>query len=187
MLCQLQAASEAEARALIADPSDIQLFLSGYALEPTKSGWWVRLSGRSAAPAPVRSWDEPSTNDCLDLDESWHVLHYIFSRDPWAGELPQATLLRGGRELGDIDVGYGPARIYAPQELREFSAFLATLTQHNFLDDVSASGLHDSDIDGVCHNEDTADLEPLWDYIADLRGFLGEVIARNRWVILHLY
>ena len=187
MLCQLRAVSEAEARALIADPSDIQFFLSGYEPPPPKPGWWSRLSGRSSAPAPVRRWDEPRVSDCLDLDKSWHVLHYIFSRDPWAGVLPQATLLSGGNELGDIDVGYGPARIYTLQEVREFSSFLATLTRQNFLDGISAPALHDSEIYGVGDNEDIADLEPLWDYVEALKRFLDDVMSRDQWVIMHLY
>lgn len=46
----------------------------------------------------------------LTLDEAWHGLHFLFSGSAWQGELPAAFLLRGGVELGKLQVGAGPAR-----------------------------------------------------------------------------
>ena len=44
----------------------------------------------------------------LELDKSWHVLHFLFTGHPSHGPMPAAALLSGGREIGD-DLGYGPA------------------------------------------------------------------------------
>lgn len=68
--------------------------------------------------------------------------------------VPQAMLLAGGQALGDVDVGYGPARLYAPNELADFSAFVHTLNEHTFLDDVRASDLREHEIYGAQDVED---------------------------------
>jgi hypothetical protein len=48
----------------------------------------------------------------LSLEKSWHGLHFLLTRDVWAGDPPLNFLTLGAEEVGDIDVGYGPARIF---------------------------------------------------------------------------
>ena len=47
----------------------------------------------------------------LSLEKSWHGLHFLMTGEVWAGDPPLNFLTLGGEEVGDIDVGYGPARI----------------------------------------------------------------------------
>jgi hypothetical protein len=56
------------------------------------------------------SWDK--SPNILSLEKSWHGLHFLMTGDVWAGEPPLNFLTLGGEEVGDIDVGYGPARIF---------------------------------------------------------------------------
>lgn len=46
----------------------------------------------------------------VDLGETWHGLHFLLTGSAWQGEPPLDFLLRGGSELGRLDVGAGPAR-----------------------------------------------------------------------------
>jgi Domain of unknown function (DUF1877) len=48
----------------------------------------------------------------LSLEKSWHGLHFLLTGDVWAGDPPLNFITTGGEEVGDIDVGYGPARIF---------------------------------------------------------------------------
>jgi len=58
----------------------------------------------------------------LELQKSWHVLHYLFTGHGYAAETPSDALL-SGEPIGD-DVGYGPARLQTPALTREFNEFL---------------------------------------------------------------
>lgn len=58
----------------------------------------------------------------LDLEKSWHILHYLFT-----GEIgpstPPADALLSGEELGR-DMGYGSARLLSPAQVGDFARFL---------------------------------------------------------------
>jgi hypothetical protein len=60
----------------------------------------------------LNSLDDSS--QALSLEKSWHGLHYILTGDPVQGDPPLNFLLVGGAEVGDEDIGYGPARIFDP-------------------------------------------------------------------------
>ena len=61
----------------------------------------------------------------LDLQKSWHILHYLFTGHIDVSNAPGDALLTG-QELGE-DVGYGPARLHDERAAREFASFLAAL------------------------------------------------------------
>lgn len=60
----------------------------------------------------------------LHLDKSWHILHWLYTGQAWGGPMPAATLLDGGKEVGD-DLGYGPARVISVADTAAFATFLA--------------------------------------------------------------
>ena len=63
----------------------------------------------------------------VNLDKAWHGLHYLFTGSPsdTKGALGQAIL--GGREIGK-DLGYGPARVLSPEQVKNISQALNALT-----------------------------------------------------------
>jgi hypothetical protein len=61
----------------------------------------------------------------LDLEKSWHLLHYVLSGNVGPSRAPGDALLTG-EELGD-DVGYGPARLHDAVGTQAFAHFLHAL------------------------------------------------------------
>src|SRR5262245_36837129 len=62
----------------------------------------------------------------LDLDKSWHGIHYLLTGTAWEiGEGAGAAIL-GGDEVGE-DGGYGPARLVRPEAVRAVAAALSAL------------------------------------------------------------
>ncbi|TYC19202.1 DUF1877 family protein [Micromonospora sp. MP36] len=62
----------------------------------------------------------------LDLNKSWHALHYLLTGTAWEiGDGAGAAIL-GGEEIGE-DGGYGPARLLDAETVREISTALDTL------------------------------------------------------------
>jgi Domain of unknown function (DUF1877) len=63
-----------------------------------------------------------SIEQALDLEKSWHILHYSYTGSMHPTGTP-GDLLMTGEELGE-DVGYGPPRLHGPAATRNFSRFL---------------------------------------------------------------
>ena len=61
--------------------------------------------------------DEPG-EDGLNLEKSWHVLHYLLTGKAEEAPGPLGNAILGGTEIGG-DLGYGPARFLTPQQVRE--------------------------------------------------------------------
>lgn len=98
--------------------------------EPAKKpGFFSRLFGhKSAERSKPKTILEPiGENDSLDIDKTWHVLHFLFTGFAWDGEFPAGFLVSCGETVGDVDVGYGPARSFTPQEVKQISEFLMNL------------------------------------------------------------
>lgn len=62
----------------------------------------------------------------VDLDKAWHGIHWLLTRTAWGGDPPLAWAIVGGEDIGD-DMGYGPARVVTPEQVREVAAALASL------------------------------------------------------------
>jgi hypothetical protein len=65
--------------------------------------------------------------DFLDVDKSWHGIHFLLTGAVTGGEPPLAWVVFGPAAIGE-DVGYGPARVLTPNEVVEVSKALAPLT-----------------------------------------------------------
>jgi uncharacterized protein DUF1877 len=64
----------------------------------------------------------------LDIEKSWHAIQFLLTGDPWSGEPPLQNAVMGGRELGEEDVGYGPARYLSAAEVAAVAAALAGIS-----------------------------------------------------------
>lgn len=68
--------------------------------------------------------DDGNTHpDALDIDKTWHAIHFLLTRTVWEGEPPLSQAILGGDPVGD-DTGFGPARYLSPAEVREVAAAL---------------------------------------------------------------
>jgi hypothetical protein len=57
------------------------------------------------------------TTRYLDIDKTWHIIHFLLNDHPWEGNGPRFGAVLGGTELTDEDLGYGPARYLTPAEV----------------------------------------------------------------------
>jgi len=97
----------------------------------------ARIDALSRDPSLVLSaidgaYNEPGQG-FVDLDKAWHALHYLLTGMPRDGEGPLAFLLKGGTPVGDEDLGYGPARVFRPQEVAAIADALASVSQRTLL------------------------------------------------------
>jgi len=57
----------------------------------------------------------------MDVDKAWHGIHYLLCGKQWDGDPPLSFIVCGGTSVGDVDVGYGPARVYFSNEVTEIA------------------------------------------------------------------
>jgi hypothetical protein len=75
---------------------------------------------------------EGHSSRCLDIDKTWHIIHFLLNGDAWEGDGPLFDTVLGGNQLTDEDLGYGPARFLTPVEVGATA---------RALDDISAEEL----------------------------------------------
>ena len=64
----------------------------------------------------------------LDIDKSWHAIQFLLTAEPWQGKPPLQDAVMGGTELGDEDVGYGPARGLSPGQVRSVATAISAIS-----------------------------------------------------------
>lgn len=87
---------------------------------PTAKEARARIGAASARLAGIGPFEQ-----ALELEKSWHMLHYLFTGHVDDSNAPGNALLTG-ESIGD-DVGYGPARLHDETATREFGSFLETV------------------------------------------------------------
>src|SRR5205809_3698611 len=93
---RLKLASDAQIDGVLAQPETVGVFLFG---EP-------------------ETYEDRSD---LDVDKAWHGLHFLLTGAANEERPPLDFLVTGGEEIGDEDVGYGPARAYHSLQVREIA------------------------------------------------------------------
>jgi Domain of unknown function (DUF1877) len=88
----LQPASDAEIERLLAYPEEITRFLYG--------------SGSESRERVV-------------LGKAWHAIHFALNGERLGGDEPLNFLVAEGTPVGEVDVGYGPARVFTSAQVRE--------------------------------------------------------------------
>ena len=68
----------------------------------------------------------------LDVDKAWHGIHFLLTNSAEGGSFPLAFLIVGGRNIGDEDMGYGPARGFAAREVAQIAAALSKVDPIGF-------------------------------------------------------
>lgn len=103
----------------------------------------MELIGRRLSADELRAVrDDPTTVDTLlygdldddaempdpelDLNKSWHVLHYLLTGTAWEIDDGAGAAILGGEEIGE-DGGYGPARLLDAETVRVIATALDTL------------------------------------------------------------
>ena len=62
----------------------------------------------------------------LSLHKDWHVVHWLVAGTAGDATDPVGTAVMGGEEVGD-DLGYGPAMVRTPEQVRGIAAALDAL------------------------------------------------------------
>jgi hypothetical protein len=100
MIGNLRPASDAEIQQLLASPSEVTRFLYGADAE---------------------------TRERVVLKKAWHAIHFVLTGSRLGGDEPLNFLVSEGTPVGEVDVGYGPARVLTSQQVSALATALASV------------------------------------------------------------
>lgn len=199
MYVGLASLSEATINRLHADPPLVWLVVAADDPEavarargtPKRPGLLARLFGSRAEPtlppAPASLMMEEGEGEVGELDKAWHGIHYLLTGTAWEGDPPLNFLVTGGREVGDEDVGYGPARTLTPGETREIANALAALSDEQLRARFAPEEMMRLEIYPEIWDRDPAEddtLGYLMEYMGQLRAILSSVVARGHGLLV---
>jgi hypothetical protein len=101
MIANLRPATDGDIERLLANPSEITRFLYGSGAE---------------------------TCERVELQKAWHAIHFVLNGSRLDGDAPLNFLVAEGTPVGEVDVGYGPARIFTSEAVRHLASALILLT-----------------------------------------------------------
>ena len=161
MLCTLRSLTEAQARALLAAPEQLEDFVDD-----------------------EEDFGDPQGARFLELDigETWHGLQYLLTGTSWEGQAPLDFLVRGGDEVGDIPPDEGTARIISPAQVQVLDKALRGLTEAKLRQRFNAQRMQELDIYPGTWDEPLEGVEPvdeLVSYFLELRQLVAAVAERK--------
>ncbi len=121
----------------------------------------------------------------LTMAEYWHGLHYLLCNEVWSGVLPDAFLIDGGEFVGDLDVGYGPARIFTAEETLEIATSIQGKNRRDLTKNFDSSKMLDCDIYPPIWDKETA-LPTCLNYFEKLQSFLKDLATHNLGMVIYL-
>ncbi len=196
MTCTLRRAGEADIRRLVANPAQAREFLHGAAAGvrrvqfPGVLGFLLRLLPIEVTEADPSAPPATLPDDVLDLEGSWHGLHFLFTGTAWDGELPAAFLVKGGTELDDDD-DENVARVLNPGQVRAIDAFLVSLSRPVLAQRYDARRMTELEIDPEeLWARDTGQEHPVCDRLLDafddLRAFVRDTRERGQGIVVEV-
>jgi hypothetical protein len=189
-LCQ---ASDETIRFLSEDPQRILPFVGCGRMTPSRPSFWQRLFVARTVPEEFSlSRDNlPSCNDLehVDLDKAWHGIHYLLTGSDWEGDPPAGFLLNWGENIGEIDVGYGPARAFTSDKVNQIAGYLNGIDERSLQVMFSPKQMMEMDIYPTIWDRDPSEddtLGYLLEYFRVLKGFIERTTDRKCGMVVYL-
>ena len=124
-----------------------------------------------------------------DLDMAWHGIHYLLTGTAWEGPEPLNFLVCGGKEVGDIDVGYGPARVIGSDEVKRILDAVGAIDEDKLRQRFNPEEMKSLEIYPDIWDRDPADDDTLGYCIENfqhLRQFLSDAAGNSMGVALYI-
>jgi hypothetical protein len=125
-----------------------------------------------------------------DLDKAWHGIHWLLTGSADSGEEPLSYLLVGGEPVGDVDVGYGPARALTSEQVAAWDAALSRTSREELARRFDPKAMLEAQIypaiwaRSIKGGEDT--LEYVLQAYGSLRDFVGAARKEHSGLLVYL-
>ena len=159
MIGNLRSATDAEIGRLLANPSDITRFLYG-----------------GDADAVER----------VVLGKAWHAIHFALNGTRLGGDEPLNFLVSEGTPVGEVDVGYGPARVLTSEQVRNIAAALSSIEPDDLARRVDVRVLDTQAIYPGNWQRNGYDVDYVVANYRDMRELVARAAREGRGLILYI-
>jgi Domain of unknown function (DUF1877) len=121
----------------------------------------------------------------LDIDKSWHGIHFLLTGEQHGGEPPASLPVLGGVEFGP-EISYGAARYLTADQVKEAAAHLAATPVERLKERYQPQALEDEDIypTGMWESEGDQAFDYLAHWYELLRSFYARAATRDQAMLL---
>lgn len=124
--------------------------------------------------------------DALDIDKSWHLIHFLLNGETWGGDGPLSQVVLGGTELPDTDAGYGPFRYLQPEEVQATSKALAEISSEELWSRFNADRAQAAEIYPQGWSGDDEEREYVQSNFESLQQLYADAAASGKAMLLYL-
>ena len=118
----------------------------------------------------------------MNLEKSWHVLHYLLTGKVEEAPAPLGNAILGGQEIGD-DLGYGPARFLTSKQVREVAGALEAVSKDELAARFDLDAMLAARIYPV---RDASELELAQHYFEHLSRYYSDAAASGNAMLLYV-
>jgi hypothetical protein len=188
MIGNFRTTSDADIDALIAKPKRIELMLYGeYFGDKPRSGGILSFFKKKKKEEPADNWRPEELGAEFDVDKAWHGIHFLLTGSAWEGTGPEAFIVAGGTKIGDIDVGYGPARAFKSKEVHEIAKRLKTIDKSGLEKKCDKKAFFENEIYPEIWDEEPEDcFGYLLEYFEMLKQFIIKAAEDKKALIVYL-
>lgn len=152
------------------------------AVKKNQVGLLSKLFGRKAVTKieiPNLSFVEGENVDD-DLDKSWQGIHYCMNKTAYEAEPPMDFITVGGEAAGNIDVGYGPARLFNSETVQEIHSHLLNISEAEVSANYNPEEMGKLDIyPNIWSRDGDVGLKYITEYFLNLKSFVANC-ANNK-------
>ena len=131
----------------------------------------------------LNSADSKSSQDSeLDLDKSWHGIHFLLSGMDWEVRDVKTSAILGGTEHGD-EFGYGPVRYLAVEQVQTIAKELQVVRMEQLQTEYDPARMSELEIYPDIWDDEIAK-KYLLDYFAKLVQFYSNASNRKLAVLI---
>jgi hypothetical protein len=150
--------------------------------EKNRVGFFSKLFGKKATAEveiPNLRFVEGENVD-NDLDKSWQGIHYCINKTAYEAEPPMDFITVGGEVAGDIDVGYGPARLFNSEAVKEIHSHLSNISEAELSANYDPEVMDKLDIyPNIWSRDGDEGLEYITEYFINLKSFVANCANNN--------
>lgn len=156
--------------------------------EKYKVGFFSKLFGKKQQPIQFNQLNF-AEGECFedDLDKAWHGIHYCLNKTDYEAEPPLDFIVTGGEEAGNIDVGYGPARLFKHDSVYDIHQQLSKISEQDFSKNYDPRQMEKLDIyPNMWLRDNEEALEYILSYYETLQGFLDHCVEFKMGMAIYL-
>ena len=131
-------------------------------------------------------YDEEQSEETVDVDKAWHAIHFVLTGGSYEAEGPIGQAILGGVQIGDEDVGYGPARGLSSAEVKNVALALGEVSEEVFRAKFDPAALNGAEIYPQIWDEGQEALDYVTENFLEVKRFYQNAAEKNKAAVLFI-